>query len=398
MIDPAPASRHIIFVGGTSEPGGLHVHTADIAQACAALGLRVTIVCPSINYFDGLLHDDRVVVRCIAPPEDGSRWHQRIRWWRRIASGGPRPDIVICRGSLAETDVIDLVGAALSARRLFTIEHRPWEKDWPWRLSKAQYGALSNLLQRRAIGVSDEIEASAVDEFGFSPRKVRTCLNWVHPEFRAPGDQERRDARARLALDPSTVLIGYAGRLAPEKRLDVLLQAFAGLASAPGVRLELGLLGDGWKRKALAQLAADLGIADRVRFLGWSTTPSAIFRACDIFVLPSLVEGFPLALMEAMASACACVAHPMSSTERLIEDGRTGVLVDMTTPEGLATGITGLIARGEGERRRIGVAAAARIAAEFSRERRLPDMLAALDIEVSLLPAPGPRLLAFGRS
>jgi glycosyltransferase involved in cell wall biosynthesis len=394
MTGRAPQARHIIFVGGTSEPGGLHIHTAELAQACAALGHRVTILCTSINYFKGLIHDARVVVECVSPLGEG-RWYQRIVRWLRMASGYPRPDIVFCRASFGETQIIDIAAAAGLARRVFAIEHRPWENPWPWRMSKTQYGRLSGLLLHRSIGVSDEIKASAIGEFNFPARKTRTCLNWVHPEFRLPTDQERRDARAELSIAPSTLLIGYVGRLAPEKRVDNLLRAFAGLAGRFKFPLELGIVGGGWKRQALTRLGVDLGIGNRTRFLGWSTTPSTMLRACDIFVLPSLVEGFPLALMEAMASGCACLAHPMSSTTRLIENGKTGMLIDMTAPEGLAGGLTELIGMGPERRQQIGTSAAAYIAAEFSRERRLPDLLEALDVENSTLPPAGPRLLSF---
>jgi len=96
MTGGAPRRRHLIFVGGSSEPGGLHIHTAEVAQACAALGHRVTILCPSINYFEGLIYDPRVVVECI-PPLDEGRWHERMIRWLRRASFYPRPDIVLPR-------------------------------------------------------------------------------------------------------------------------------------------------------------------------------------------------------------------------------------------------------------------------------------------------------------
>ncbi|THD64006.1 MAG: glycosyltransferase family 1 protein [Bradyrhizobium sp.] len=396
MTGDAPQRRHIIFVGGSSEPGGLHIHTAEVAQACAALGHRVTILCPSINYFDGLICDPRVIVACIPPLGEG-RWHERVLGWLRVIPLHPRPDIVFCRGSFAETQIVDLATAAGLARRLFTIEHRPWENAWRRRMSKTQYGRLSGLLLHRSICVSDEIKTSAINEFRFPARKISTCLNWVHPGFTPPTAQQRRDARAELAIASSTLLIGYVGRLAPEKRIDVLLEAFAMLAGRPTPQVELVIVGDGWKRQPLTQLACDLGTKDRVRFLGWSTMPSTILGACDLFVLPSLVEGFPLALMEAMASGCPCMAHPMSSTTRLIESGKTGMLVDMHSAEGLAAGLAELIGKGPERLQQMGAAAATLIAAEFSRQRRLPDILDALEVEAPALPQPGPRLLAFNR-
>lgn len=397
MTNDVAQRRHIIFVGGTSEPGGLHAHTADVAQACADLGHRVSILCPSANHFLGVISDPRVVVECV-PPLNNSRWHERIARWHRMVSGDPRPDIVFCRGSFAETQIFDLTVTASLARRVFAIEHRPWTDPWRGRMSKTQYGRVSGFLLHRSIGVSEEIKASAISEFLFPARKMTTCLNWVHPQFHLPTEAERRDARAALSVAPSALLVGYLGRLAPEKRIDVLLRAFAMLADRFERPIELGITGDGWKRKELTELAAELGIGHQVRFFGWSTTPWTMLMACDVFVLPSVVEGFPLALMEAMAVGCPCLAHPMSSTRRLIESGKTGMLIDMTAAEGLASGLGDLIEKGPEGRRRMGSAAAAQIAAEFSRERRLPDVLAALDMLPAALPQARPRLLAFNGS
>jgi glycosyltransferase involved in cell wall biosynthesis len=397
MSGEVAEGRHFVFVAGTSEPGGLHVHTAEIAQACADLGHRVAILCPSVNHFEGLISDARVVVECIPPLGDG-RWHERIARWHRVARGNPRPDIVFCRGSFAETQIFNLTAAASLARRVFAIEHRPWTDPWRRRISKRQYGRLSGLLLHRSIAVSEEIKASAVGEFSFPARKMTTCLNWVHPQFCLPTDSERSEARAALSVAPSTLLVGYAGRLAPEKRIDVLLRAFAILARRSQRPIKLGIMGEGWKRQELTELAIELGIAHQVRFFGWSTTPWRMLRACDVFVLPSLVEGFPLALMEAMAVGCACLAHPMSSAGRLIENGKTGMLVDMTIADGLAAALHDLIERGPDDRRRMGSAAAAQLAADFSRERRMPDLLAALDIPATTPPQARTRLLAFNGS
>lgn len=394
--DGATRRRNMIFVGGSSEPGGLHVHTADVAQTCAALGHRVTILCPSVNHYEGLIHDARVAVECVPPLDEGTLYEKVVRWVR-IMSGYRRPDIVFCEGKFAETQIIDLTIAAALARRTYSIAHRPWDGRWNRRLSEAQYGRLSGMLLHRSIGVSDEINTSAINEFQFPAGKMRACLNWVHPDFHPPTEQERRGARLALGIAPEVMLIGYLGRLAPEKRVDVLLRAFALVLPHVKPAIELGLTGDGWKRHALTQLAGELGIIDRVRFLGWSTSPSTMLRACDIFVLPSLVEGFPLALIEAMASGCPCIAHPMSSTTRLIEHEKSGLLVDMNDAEGLASGLTGLIERPPESRTQLGVAAAERIAKEFSRDRRLPNLLAALDIPAAALPPSGPRRLAFNR-
>jgi glycosyltransferase involved in cell wall biosynthesis len=340
-----------------------------------------------VNYYDGLISDSRVAVECDPRLNEGG-WFEHIVRWYRVKPRRPALDIVLCRGKFAETGLVDLAAAGL-AGRIFTIDHRPWEGSWPWRISKAMYGRLSGLLVHRSIGVSAEISTSAVREFAFPAHRTATCLNWVHPQFHLPSEQEPREARSDGSSGPPGLIVGYLGRLAPEKRIDVLLRSIAVLVV---------IAGDGWKRAELMALANQLGIGQQVRFPGWSTAPWKTLRAFDMFVLPSLVEGFPLALMEAMAVGCPCLAHPMSSTLQLIDSPKTGMLVDMTTPDGLADGLGDLIARGPAYRAQMGAAAATRIATEFSRERRLPDILAALEISVKDLPSAPRRLLSFHRA
>ncbi len=394
MMFRSKGPRRMVFVGGTSEPGGLHIHTAEIAQACAALGCDVSIICPSVNHYEGLITHPGIDVRLVSPPggtdPSGWFWH-----WRKLQLGSPRPDLIFCRGHFAESSLGELAAARAVARRIYTIDHRPWEGSWDRSVSKQIYGRESASLNRRSIMVSEEIATSAVTEFRMPRRKISVCLNWVHPQFQVPTETQRQAARAALGIEPAAVLVGYVGRLAPEKRVDMLLRAFRALAAKAPQELQLHIVGDGWKREELTRLSGELGIADRVHFRGWTTRPWEFLAACDVSVLPSLVEGFPLALMEAMASGCACLAHPMSSTERLIENGKSGVLADLSDPESFAAALAQLVTTTAQDRRRLGREAASRVEAEFSRKRRLPDLLSALDFVKPLLPDAVPRLLSF---
>jgi glycosyltransferase involved in cell wall biosynthesis len=389
--------RHLVFVGGTSEPGGLHIHTADVAQASAALGCKVSIICTSVNYFEGLISDANIDIRVI-PRLKELKLRRRLRGWRKLSPAYRQADFIFCRGRFAETHIAEIVAARCVGRRVYTIDHRPWEGDWTAGISKKFYGHLSGILVHRAIAVSDEIQSSAVRDFGFPAARISTCLNWVDPAFRLLTRDERREARASLSIAPDAVLLCYLGRLAPEKRVDSLLRAFAAVLPGAAVPVQLMIAGDGWKRDALASLAGELGITDRVCFTGWSTTPRKMLAACDIFVLPSLVEGFPLALLEAMSVGCACLAHPMPSTRFAIENGKSGVLADLSETESFAAALLGLIRQGAQGWRTMGSLAAARVEGSFSRERRLPELLAALDLPVKNLPLPEARTrtLAFG--
>jgi glycosyltransferase involved in cell wall biosynthesis len=143
--------------------------------------------------------------------------------------------------------------------------------------------------------------------------------------------------------DPSSFVIGYAGRLVPEKGLDVLLAACAALP--PALDWTLHLLGDGPERGHLAATARELGIDGRVRFLGRvpSTQAAQFYRTLDVLVLPSLsrpnwVEQFGRVLTEAMAcgvpvvgSASGEIPWVIGDAGRIFPEGNTGTLTDILT-------------------------------------------------------------------
>ncbi len=377
--------RHLVFIGGTSEPGGIHIHMADVAQACADLGYRVTIVCTSADFFSGLISDGRVKIIRVEPLE-GQAPRVWLATWFRILRTGLGGDFILCRGRFAETRLVDMAAARLFGRRLYTIEHRPWEGAWRSHLPRAVFGRLSSLLTHRSIAVSSEIVDAACREFSYPRRKLALCQNWIAPSFRPPSADERTAARAAAKVPPGRLVVGYIGRLAPEKRVDALLRAFERLPRGLDALLLIG--GDGWKRRSLVELAAELGVSDRVRFTGWTSDPRSFLAACDVVVLPSLVEGFPLALMEALAIGRLCIAHPMASTRELIEHGHSGVLADLEDPGQFTAALLAGLEAGQEDREAMGARAAETLASRFSRERRLPALLAALDCPVGSGGAP----------
>ncbi|WP_254279319.1 glycosyltransferase family 4 protein [Haloarcula marina] len=134
----------------------------------------------------------------------------------------------------------------------------------------------------------------------------------------------------------------YVGRLIPEKNVDMLLDAFDRLDR----QYTLGIVGDGPERDALERRAESLGLGDRVTFQGFVEAHDDVLgamRAADVFVSPSVREGFGITLVEAMAAGCDVVAvdHPNVASREVLGD--TGRLVDPTV-ESLATGIEDALA------------------------------------------------------
>jgi glycosyltransferase involved in cell wall biosynthesis len=135
-----------------------------------------------------------------------------------------------------------------------------------------------------------------------------------------------------------------AARLSPEKGHAVLINALRLLHDA-GYDLELRLAGDGPSRRQLSTLANGLGLADRVHFLGYLSEDEVIteLQGSDLFILPSFVEGIPVAAMEAMAVGVPVVATNIAGTSELIEHGKTGLLIHPSDPQALADAVVWMI-------------------------------------------------------
>jgi len=367
-----------VFIGGTSEPGGLHVHTADVAMAAAQAGHVVSIVCPSIDHFSAMFDGTSVRVE-IAPPKTPGE--SDLRYWSRVLAHHPHAHSVLCRGKLGESTINDLVGIRLVTRRLFTIEHRAIDNPTLNARELRRHGWAMRATVRRVITVSHEIAASAVRDLGLPVTMVAPCFNWYDPTFQPVDQDKRRRAKQQLGIDPDALVVGYHGRLAPEKRLPMLINAFAALTPPNGRDLRLALVGEGWKRRELEALFLERGIATRSLITGWHPDPRAALEAFDISVLPSLSEGFPLGLLEAMATGAACLAHPMSSTTMIIDHGRTGHLAHLDDPARFQSALQALVSLPDEQRIAMGRNAAQSVAQNFSRAARLPAVLSALDID-----------------
>ncbi len=139
-----------------------------------------------------------------------------------------------------------------------------------------------------------------------------------------------------------TVVIGGLCRMTRKKGLHVLLQAARRLHDL-GVRFRLVLGGEGVELPALKAMAADLQIAEHVSFPGWITDRDAFFDSLDIFCLPSLIEPFGLVVTEAMIRGCPVVVSDADGPRDIVDDGKTGLMVEKGDPEQLATALKNLI-------------------------------------------------------
>jgi D-inositol-3-phosphate glycosyltransferase len=217
-----------------------------------------------------------------------------------------------------------------------------------------------------------------VELYGATPARVRVVPYGVDRARFHPGD--RQAARAALGVARRHVL-AFVGRLQPLKGPDVAVLALADLVrQRPDLDVELlvvgGASGNGGGEPArLARLAADAGVADRVRFLAAQPHDrlATVYQAADLVLMPSWSESFGLVALEAQACGIPVVAAGVGGLQHAVGDGTTGVLVASHQPEAWA----GAVARLLSNPRRLAAmgAAAARFAGVHGWDRTAARLL-----------------------
>jgi glycosyltransferase involved in cell wall biosynthesis len=221
------------------------------------------------------------------------------------------------------------------------------------------------------IAVSDET-ARAVRDFGVPDRYVTVVCNAVDLE-RYPARVDRTAKRAELGFGEREHVMTMVGTFKRQKGHRHLVEAAAAvIPEHPD--LHLVLAGDGPLIDEVRDQVAAAGLADRVHFLGTRRDVPALLAASDSFVLPSLWEGLPLALVEAMAGRLPVIATDVSGTEQVMIGGRTGWVVPPGDASALAEAMRELLAD---DRRAATMAASARHrATRFSAECQAAELSA----------------------
>jgi glycosyltransferase involved in cell wall biosynthesis len=161
----------------------------------------------------------------------------------------------------------------------------------------------SELFSDATIAVSDVVRDRLV-RWGVAERKIAVIPNGLDTAALAFDPAARARARAQFGIAPDTYVIGTLGRLDPNKRVDMIIEALTPLLGEPagGKRTVLLVVGRGEEMEALKATAARAGVADQVIFAGFQADTAAMLAGFDLYVMASVQETFGLAALEAMAS------------------------------------------------------------------------------------------------
>ena len=193
------------------------------------------------------------------------------------------------------------------------------------------------VLSGKTVAVSAPLARALSDDLSIPDSRVQIIPNGV-PRQRP----WRVTLRDELRLAPDARLIVSVGNLYPVKGHVHLVDAVARLA-VRHPSLHAAIAGRGEREDDLASRARAQGVADRIHLLGLRSDVSAILAAADIFALPSLSEGLPLAVLEAMFAGCPIVASDVGEVATALDHGRAGVLVEPGNPAALAEAIDALL-------------------------------------------------------
>jgi glycosyltransferase involved in cell wall biosynthesis len=344
---------HVLHVVPGLPPGGMELTMARLIRATESQSLRHTVICLK---GDALIADQLpapVAVHCLhSRPND-----PRLPWqlWRLIRR--LRPTVIHARNWGAWPDVA--LARLFAWRRvplIFSFHGFAGTGPLPFRRRLA-FRVLSRMTTY-PLTVCEAAKSRLVDEFGWPAGKVRVIPNGV--------DTVRFSPRCRDVAESGRVVIGCAGSLTPVKNHALLVRAVADLVQ-DGINCELRIAGEGPERLAIERLAAELGIAAKVRLPGHLCDVPEFLRGLDVFALPSASEAHPNALLEAMSCGLPCVATDVGGVAEVLDAGRCGRLLPPADLEGFRNALR-RFCEGAELRRSLGEAARERIMERYSLE------------------------------
>ena len=252
-----------------------------------------------------------------------------------------RPHLVYAWGTAAM--VYGRVAGALALVRVVTHDGSTGGLPLPWRVRAANLALLP--LTAAFVCNSQRRGAELRRRLPVHASRIAVIENGVSiPDL--PADSGSA-ARLRAELDlPEGPIVGCVGRLDRLKNQEAILEA-ARLLADRGLLVSVVLVGEGPARRALVERAAALGIADRLRLVGEQRDVGAILRGFAAFAFPTLLEGMPNAVQEALACGVPVVASDVGDVRLLLSDGACGVVIPPGDVAALADGLVRVLREGD---------------------------------------------------
>jgi glycosyltransferase involved in cell wall biosynthesis len=373
QLDPVPeamrsrqttdeeARRSVVFIINSLGRGGAQKQVAQAALRLSERGWSVSVISPLPLVLHARWLEDRgVPVYSLDIRRKFLNPVAVFRMWtlvRRL-----RPDVMVT--FLFHASVLGaVVGRAAGVRRIIA-SVRSQQMGGPGRERIFRW---SSRLWDAAVVNSHGVARELVDRGIIPPDRCHVIPNGIEvPAASAPSSI---DLRTELGIPRRTFVWLAVGSLHPPKDYPSLLRAVHGLGQS-GVLLLVA--GDGPLRPRLEQMRDELGLTERVRFLGDRDDVEPLLRACDAFVSASAWEGMPNAVMEALAAGRPVVATSVGGVPELVEHGVTGWLVARSDPTALSATMGRVMGLTEEARTLTGKRARASILGQYAWDQVIP--------------------------
>ncbi len=353
-----------MLVVDSLEVGGAERQVVDLALALRRKGYEVVVACSIAGDLSAALEESGTSVRPLLRRLVKRRLSPVYAWrLRRLLLRSERFDLV--HAHIYASAVAAAIATLGTGIPLVITEHT----EASWQTWRARW--VSRWVYRRAeriIAVSTPIRRRLIERDGVHPDLITIVPNAVVSTPEARSEVPPTGLRERP-------LVGVVARLQPEKGVANFLKAAARVAPRfPEAHFVIA--GDGPLRQELVALAEDLGLRDRVHFLGFRSDASALMGSLDVLVVPSLTEGSPLVTLEAMAAGVPVVASAVGGIPDQVRHGKEGLLVPPGDTGAMGDAIVALL-RDPARARSLGEAGRRRATTEFSHAsmvRRIEDV------------------------
>ncbi len=216
----------------------------------------------------------------------------------------------------------------------------------------------------QVLSVSEAHRKKVASIIGFPHEQIKGIVNGVDTERFFPNPGIKGEIRKKLGLKKSSLCIGTVGSLRPVKNQSLLIKACSAILPHFD-QVEVLLVGEGPLESQLKQEVQILGLSENIHFAGGQSNIPEILNALDIFVLPSLSEGMPNVVLEAMACGIPTIATAVGGAPEVIEGGKNGILIASEDERQLTRILKELILNHE-KRQTLGIEGRRRVLTNFS--------------------------------
>lgn len=346
--------RKLVFVTSGSAWGGVEQHILDILQFIDTKSFKVWLLTlAAVDLYSERLPPGQTCVRVISKVPRRSF----LTYWRRFRA--IRPDVAIFEaGEIGDFPWYAYWAAKLcGAARVVDFAHHmrdpgeAAEGNDPWSRARRLLGwRARHMLDRRlthrfsdvTVAGGTAVRDNLVHTYGYRREEVLVIPYGIDTARFRPAHNAKLALRGGIPR-PGEPLLVCVSRLAPHKRIDVLLNALKLLADQ-GFVFNCIIVGTGNMEAQLKAQRDSLGLAEKVQFAGFADDTLPYLQAADLFVLPSDEEGFGIVLIEAMACGVPCLAADSGGPRDIITHGQDGWIVERGSPERFAAAIRSALA------------------------------------------------------